>query len=54
MVIEKCLFWDKTYTPAATRRYAGYSGSFRFAGDAVKATGVTINFNRNYEPDDAF
>ena len=51
---REVLVLDKTYTPAATRRYAGYSGSFRFAGDAVKATGVTINFNRNYEPDDAF
>ena len=51
---REVLVLDKTYTPTVTRRYAGYSGSFRFAGDAVKATGVTINFNRNYEPDDAF
>ena len=51
---REVLVLDKTYTPAATRRYAGYSGSFRFAGESVKATGVTIGFNRNYEPDDAF
>ena len=51
---REVLVLDKTYTPAATRRYAGYSGSFRFAGESVKATGVTISFNRNYEPDDAF
>lgn len=45
---------DKAYTSVSVRRYAGWSGAFSFSGETVKATGVTINFNRNYEADDAF
>ena len=51
---REVLVADKDYTPVLTRRFPGWSGAFSFADDLVKATALTVNFNRNYEPDDAF